>query len=427
MIQLQALNKILQEHNTSFLTQNNLDKDFFSDFPEEFEYIKKHIDTYNQTPDLESFLVKFPSFDVIKVNETFPFILKELIEDRNKRFLIRTFNQIREALQTGDTERAMSIYQTSTTSQQQSTGVQSVDILEDTSRYDRYIEKSKDFQKYYVRTGFSELDSIIGGWERQEELATISARPGVGKSFVLIRCALAAAEQGLRVGLYSGEMSENKVGYRIDTLISHISNKDIMHGNANIQNEYKHYIDNVSNSIKGTIRVLTPAMISGPAGVSALRSFIEKDSLDILFVDQHSLLEDDRKAKNPVERAANISRDLKNLQTLKKIPIIAVSQQNRSSTENGVGTEHVAQTDRISQDSTILIFLEQGDGVLTMTLAKARDSGSGQKLRYAVDFNRGVFTYIPSDDKVSDAATLDRLQKEFEDPNYSGEDAFNAT
>ena len=31
------------------------------------------------------------------------------------------------------------------------------------------------------------------------------------------------------------------------------------------------------------------------------------------------LLDDDRKAKNPVERAANISKDLKNLQVLKKI------------------------------------------------------------------------------------------------------------
>ena len=54
-------------------------------------------------------------------------------------------------------------------------------------------------------------------------------------------------------------------------------------------------------------------MINGPAGVSALRAFIEKEKLDILFVDQHSLLEDDRKAKNPVDKAANISRDLKNL------------------------------------------------------------------------------------------------------------------
>ena len=41
-------------------------------------------------------------------------------------------------------------------------------------------------------------------------------------------------------------------------------------------------------------------------------------------MDQHSLLEDDKKGRTPVDRAANISKDLKNLQVMKKIPIIAV-------------------------------------------------------------------------------------------------------
>ena len=58
---------------------------------------------------------------------------------------------------------------------------------------------------------------------------------------------------------------------------------------------------------------------------------------------------------------------------LKKIPIIAVSQQNREKTDNGATTANIAQTDRISQDSTILIFLEQKDNVLTLNLAKSRD------------------------------------------------------
>ena len=33
----------------------------------------------------------------------------------------------------------------------------------------------------------------------------------------------------------------------------------------------------------------------------------------MLCIDQHSLLEDDRNARNPVEKASNISKDLKNL------------------------------------------------------------------------------------------------------------------
>ena len=128
--------------------------------------------------------------------------------------------------------------------------------------------------------------------------------------------------------------------------------------------------------------------------------------LDILFIDQHSLLEDDRKAKNPVERASNISKDLKNLQVLKQIPIITVSQQNRESTENGVGTEHLAQSDRIGQDSTIVLFFEQNKehNVLTMHLVKSRDSANMKKLQYAFDFDKGIFNFIAEDVEEGDGS-----------------------
>ena len=219
-------------------------------------------------------------------------------------------------------------------------------------------------------------------------------------------------EQGLNVGLYSGEMSETKVGYRFDTLVSHISNYGITKGKVEVQNEYKKHIDTLKSNYTGTIKVLTPAMINGPAGVQALRSFIEKEKLDILCVDQHSLLDDDRNARDPVTRAANISKDLKNLQVLKKIPIISVSQQNRGDDE--LSTSRVAQTDRISQDSTLLLFLTQVESVLTITLVKSRDSETGKKIKYAVDLNKGIFNYIPEATNAVDGAGCEELKNEFE-------------
>jgi replicative DNA helicase len=234
--------------------------------------------------------------------------------------------------------------------------------------------------------------------------------------------AKAALEQGLRVGIYSGEMSERKVGYRFDTLVSHISNSALTRGKEYVQNEYRNYIDNLKTRYKGCLKVLTPAMINGPAGVTALRAFIEKENLDILCVDQHSLLEDDRNAKNPVERASNISKDLKNLQVLKKIPIIAVSQQNRAAAENGAGTANIAQSDRIAQDSTVILFIEQKDNVLTLNLAKARDAINNKKLHYAVDFDKGVFQFLPSED--DNPSSCDDLREEYDCSSSSGEDVF---
>ena len=400
---------------------NNLNDEFFSDYKNEYNWITNHINKYGNCPDMESFVNKFPDFDVVTVKEPISYLIDELYTDRNKRRLAKVFNQVRDLLNQDKTEEAMTLYTNAASDIVQSNHLETVDIFHDTSRYDAYADRCNDFEKYYVKTGFKELDNLIGGWDKHEELATIVARPGVGKSYVLQKVALAAAEQGLTVGIYSGEMSENKVAYRIDTLISNLSNTKIMKGNSDIQTQYKKYMEELPTKFKGTIKVLTPKMINGVAGVTALRAFIEKENLDMLCVDQHSLLEDDRHAKNPVEKAANISKDLKNLQVIKQIPIIAVSQQNRMSTENGPSTANVSQSDRISQDSTILIFLEQKEGVLTLNLVKSRDSGNGAKLQYAVDFDKGIFKYIANSDNVEES---EQLRQEFEEDYSTGDDVY---
>lgn len=411
MIQLQFLNKLLQTGDTSILLMNNLNDEFFSDYTNEFNWIKEHVNKYGNCPDMTSFVAKFPDFDVVEVKETISYLVDELYTDRNRRKLAKIFNKVRQLLNEDKTEEAMTLYTNAASDIVKSNHIETVDILRNTSRYDDYVEKCNDFDKYYVRTGFKELDDLIGGWDRNEELATIVARPGVGKSWVLQKIAVAAAEQGLNVGLYSGEMSENKVGFRVDTLISHLSNSGIMKGKSEIQTEYKKYMEELPNKFTGSIKVLTPAMINGVAGVTALRAFIEKEHLDILCIDQHSLLDDDRKARNPVEKAANISRDLKNLQVIKGIPIIAVSQQNRDSVDNGLTTAHVSQSDRISQDSTILIFIQQKDHVLTLNLVKSRDSGNGAKLQYAIDLDKGIFEYIADSQNEEQS---EALRKEYE-------------
>lgn len=423
MIQLQVLNRIIQKQDSSILLLNNLNQDYFSDYPNEYNFINNHLSQYGKIPDQVSFLSKFPEFTVLEVNEPTSYLLNELYSDYNTRFLANTFNKVRNLLQQGKTEEAMQVYTNASNDMVKAVHLDSVDLLQDTSRYDAYVERCNDFTKYYVKTGFKELDNIIGGWDKFEELATIAARPGVGKSWILILMAKAALEQGLRVGIYSGEMSERKVGYRFDTWVSHISNFSLTKGRVDVQNEYKAYIDSLNTKFNSCFKVLTPAMINGPAGVTALRAFIEKENLDILFIDQHSLLEDDRKAKNPVEKAANISRDLKNLQVLKQIPIIAVSQQNRASTENGASTANIAQSDRISQDSTILIFLEQKDGVLTLNLVKARDAVNNKKLQYACDFDKGILQYMPEDVTGNEQA-CNELRAEYDYSDVDGDDVF---
>lgn len=421
MIQTQVLNRILESQDSTLIRINSIDDSFFSDYLEEFHFIEDHIEKYGNIPDKLTFANRFPQFDWIEVTESSKYLVDALYEDKNKRTLAKTFNRVRELLMSDKVDDAMALYSNSIEQIKATSHLEATDLFSDTSRYTAYVDKTQDFSKYYLKTGFSELDEALGGWDRLEELATIVGRPGTGKSFIILKTAIAAAEQGLTVGLYSGEMSALKVGFRLDTLVGHISNRGIMHGDIAIQNDYKQFIDSLAQRFKGKFWVITPTDLGHPATVNDLDAFIDKYKLDVLYVDQHSLLEDQRKAKDSITKAANISKDLKNLQVLKKIPIIAASQQNRSSLEEGaiLDVSRIAQTDRIGQDSTVVLFLEQKDGVLTIHISKSRDGGGvGMKLKYAIDLDKGIFSFIPNEEDALNGNGCDALRNEYDYSTY---------
>ena len=428
MIQTQFINYIIETKDTSLITLNNLNVKYFSDYGTEWKFIENHIRDYGCPPDKETFINVFPDFEIINVKEPPSYLITELCKDYQTRQLASAFTDVRKELMSGNTEAAVNIYKKIEETLTTGVAIRSIDLIHDTSRFNVYEEKTKNYDKFYVSTGFEELDNILGGWDRTEDLATIIARSGQGKTWVLIKCAEAAAKRGLTVGLYSGEMSEDKVGYRFDTLAGHISNRGLTHGNASVFSEYKDYLKSLPEKYKGTIKVLTPASINGPAGVRALRAFIEKDKLDILMVDQHSLLEDDRGATNPVEKAANISKDLKNLQVLKKIPIIAVSQMNRTKNEDNselIDLAQISQSDRIGQDSTVVIGVtrdKKDESLFRLQVVKARDGGSKKPLSYIVDLDTGTFIFVPEENIETKSSKDEEPSSDECIESYYGED-----
>lgn len=427
MIQNQTINHIIKNNDVSLVTLNNLTSEYFSDYKNEFSFIMSFYAKYGKAPDYETFLDNFPNFDVVNVNEPPSYLLEELVKDRNKRFLADNYNHIRDLLMSEDIDGALSLLRQASELSNQNISLQCVDLIEDTSRYETYLDKIDNFDKYFIKTGFKELDDILCGWDVNEDLVTIVARNGKGKSWILLKCAVAAAEQGKNVGIYSGEMSEDAVGYRVDTLIGHLSNGALLHGSGSVKNQYKQFLDNLKNKVPGHLKVITPKMINGPASVSTLRAFVEKEKLDVLFVDQHSLLVDDKRGKTPTEKASNISTDLKLLQTTKRIPVICVSQQNREKSESGekFDTTQIAMADKIGQDSSVIIFLERDEDLLKLHLVKSRNTGDGKVLTYKVDLNTGNFSFISDDSKNSKGDSSSNLNTvEFEGNTYSQDDIF---
>ncbi len=397
--QLQILNKILATHDYSIVTSNNLTSDHFNNYESEFKFIKTHVDTYGQVPDTLTFLNTFPEFDIQEVTEPDNYLVSELLSDSSVNSIIKIVNTMQSMLSQGKSnEEVTDYFKKSSSALSENKAVSCVDIMSDFSRFDRYLDKKQNQADYYISTGFAELDNILGGIDRENENMVIAARTGVGKTWTLTKMAVAAYDQGLRVGYYSGEMSVDKLAYRVDTLRVHISNMQIARGELFVEKDYRNYIEGTrASKTTGTFNVLTPADVGGPVTVGALRAFVEKYNIEILFIDQYSLLEDESKAKVMHEKVANISKAIKQLQVIKKIPIISVAQMNRTKNEDGSqDTTQIGLSDRIGQDATVIIMLDKEEHTFSLNIVKARDGGDGRKLLYNVDLDKGQFYYLPS-------------------------------
>lgn len=427
--QFQILNKILQTKDYSLVLLNNLTEDYFPGYPSEFKFIKSHYEKFGTVPDRLTFLDTFPDFDIKDVNEPDSYLIEQVSKEYTTQYIARHFNVLKKLIEEDKIDDAVAYLTDAANNVHQNTAMTCTDLLRDTSRYDKYVERVNSPDKFFYSTGFKELDDIIGGIDLKEENMVIAARTGIGKSWAILKIATACAKQGAIVGLYSGEMSADKVGYRVDTLLGHIDNKAITRGkyhDTTVDLAYKQYIDTLPSSVPGTIKVLTPNDINGPATVSALRAFVEKEKIDILLIDQYSLLEDQHHARVMHEKVANISKDIKNLQVMKQIPIISVSQMNRTKNDDGEqDTTQIGLSDRIGQDATCIVMLDReftyqdpekrvvATDKLILNLVKSRDGGSG-KLVYDADFNTGRFTFLNPNLTAAQSEAMENYYEEDE-------------
>lgn len=402
-IQVQVLNKILQTKDFSIVTLNNLDASYFYEYKAEFEFIRSHIDLYGVVPDKLTFADNFPDFEFVDVQEPDSYLLLELDKARRVAIIANGFNAFKDAVEAGNIDAALDVASgTLTKYTERTVGMTCTDIISDGSRYEHYKERALGTGRQYYKTGFVELDKDLGGIDPDNENMVIAARTGIGKSWVLVKFAAALSSQGLAVGIYSGEMATDKIAYRIDTLLGGIDNRALNRGDPVILEQYRKYIESVKSGERklGPIKVITPADINGPADTDALKAFIEREHIDVLLIDQYSLLEaagGNKGRKAQWETVGDISKAIKNLQVMYQIPIISVAQMNRTKTDDGEqDTTQIGLSDRIPQDATVLIMLsrDKENESLTLNVVKARDGGEGKKYTYRVDLNTGTFTYI---------------------------------
>ena len=81
MVVLQCLNKIINTNKADLIIDNNLTREMFIGYENEFDYIINHYNKYHNIPDKETFLSEFPEFDLLEVQESDKYLLDKLNEE----------------------------------------------------------------------------------------------------------------------------------------------------------------------------------------------------------------------------------------------------------------------------------------------------------------------------------------------------------
>lgn len=399
MIELQIINYAFAHNSVKFFIENGVNGDYFTTYRPHYEFLMSFCEQYQQLPSKETFNSKFvDNWEWVTVNDPQDYLLEKLEEAKLYRDLISEYKEIGNLIKAEKSDKAVEKMATISQKFLKQKKTDCIDLIDDAKiRFNEYVERVNNPDKAFVTTGLDELDDILGGWDMKNESALICARTGFGKSWWLIYFALQAAKTGLRVGFYSGEMELDLVGYRMDTFLGNIANGSLTHGNGSIREQYENYIETLNKVVTGHIFCLTPDMCGGSVTTSKLRAFIEKYDIQMMCIDQFSLLNDENGAKNPREQAVNISKDLRNIQRLLKIPMLIAVQLNREENENGPSTRNISESDRIGQDATTVLFIERKMDNVIISVGKSRNAKTGDKLTYAWNINMGLLHYIPTD------------------------------
>lgn len=397
---LQTINKLLQTKDYNFIKTNSLTSEYFAGFEKEFTFIDQHYQQFGNIPDVVTFLEKFPNFELTEVNETDDYLLDRLYEDYGFRKFAPFVTQLGKVAEE-DSRKAYNFLMEHLNDLKPHTVCKGIDIISQAmERYELFKNRADNPESVTIKTGLIELDEILGGWDMGDELVTVVARTNQGKSWLLLKFLTEAWKQGRRVGLYSGEMSHIKLGYRFDALFQHFSNRALVRG-AQVDG-YEDYIKNMM-TLPNPFIIITQKEFGGRPTVQKIRNFIEENNIEIMGIDQYSLMDDGRASmRDPTRiRLAHISEDLFLLSSEYKIPILGLAQANRDGINKddqtqAPGLENIKESDDIAHNSSKCIGMRQSNFGLVLDIIKNREGKVGDKLLYSWDIDTAHFSYIPS-------------------------------
>jgi len=214
-----------------------------------------------------------------------------------------------------------------------------------------------------IRTGFMDLDTLLGGLKRAD-LIVLAARPSLGKTSLALNIARnAAVGQNAKVAIFSLEMAAEQL---VQRLLASESGVDSTRLRLGVHTEAE------ERRVMNALGILSAIDVyvddSAVQRVTEIRSKalrLHRDQgLDLVIVDYLQLIHGTERGDNRVQEISLISRSLKELARELDVPVIAVSQLSRAPEMRSPHIPMLSdlrESGSIEQDADVVVFIYRED------------------------------------------------------------------
>jgi len=258
--------------------------------------------------------------------------------------------------------------------------------------FDR-ITKLFDKQEHItgVATGYEELDRITAGLQ-PAEMIILAARPSMGKTALAMNIVQQAAVFGSKVtvAVFSLEMSTESLALRMLCSLGRIDSQRIRTGKL-LENDWPK-LTRATGMLADA-----PIFIDDTPGLTALemrakaRRLKSENNLGLIVVDYLQLMQGKTNSENRTQEISEISRSLKAMAKELNVPVLALSQLNRSlenRTDKRPQLADLRESGAIEQDADVIMFIYRDEvynrgednpnrGMAEIIIAKQRNGPTG--------------------------------------------------
>jgi replicative DNA helicase len=221
-----------------------------------------------------------------------------------------------------------------------------------------------------IPSGFTKLDRLTSGWQKAE-LTIIAARPSMGKTALALTMARnMAIDHGKKVAIFSCEMASIQLVNRLIIAETDIAGDKIKNGRLS-EEEWKQLDSRIKKLVQAPIFIDDTPAITVTELRAKCRRLMAQHKLDIIIIDYLQLMTGPVNSGSREQEVSNISRSLKSIAKELNVPVIALSQLNRSAELRGglkrPQLSDLRESGAIEQDADMVVFIHRQDkfGIVT--------------------------------------------------------------